>query len=60
MEEARFVGGAWWDVHYRAEWLVQAVAGVFAMLVIHGIWAYGALSLWAEDSAGPASLPPRP
>ena len=40
MEEARFVGGAWWDVHYRAEWLVQAVAGVFAMLVIHGIWAH--------------------
>ena len=30
------------------------------MLVIHGIWAYGALSLWAEDSAGPASVPPRP
>jgi SNF2 family DNA or RNA helicase len=36
------------------------VAGVSAMLVIHGIWAYGALSLWAEDSGGPASLPPRP
>jgi superfamily II DNA or RNA helicase len=30
------------------------------MLVIHGIWAYGALSLWAEDSEGPAEVPPRP
>ncbi len=30
------------------------------MLVIHGIWAYGALSLWAEDSEGPAAVPPRP
>ena len=30
------------------------------MLVIHGIWAYGALSLWAEDSVGPVSVPPRP
>jgi SNF2 family DNA or RNA helicase len=30
------------------------------MLVIHGAWAYGALSLWAEDSAGPAAAPPRP
>jgi superfamily II DNA or RNA helicase len=30
------------------------------MLVIHGIWAYGALSLWAEDSEGPATVPPRP
>jgi len=29
------------------------------MLVIHGIWAYGALSLWAEDSAGPAQARPR-
>jgi len=29
------------------------------MLVIHGIWAYGALSLWAEDSDGPATAPPR-
>lgn len=26
------------------------------MLVIHGIWARGALCLWAEDSALPASL----
>jgi SNF2 family DNA or RNA helicase len=30
------------------------------MLVIHGIWAYGALSLWAEDPDGPAVAPPRP
>ena len=30
------------------------------MLVIHGIWAYGTLSLWAEDSAGPAQAKPRP
>jgi superfamily II DNA or RNA helicase len=29
------------------------------MLVIHGIWARGALCLWAEDSALPAS-PPAP
>jgi len=30
------------------------------MMVIHGIWAYGALSLWAEDSGGPATARPRP
>src|SRR5229473_4971311 len=30
------------------------------MLVIHGIWAYGALSLWAEDSDGPGRAQPRP
>ncbi len=30
------------------------------MLVIHGIWAYGALSLWAENSDGPATAQPRP
>jgi SNF2 family DNA or RNA helicase len=29
------------------------------MLVIHGTWAYGALSLWAEDSAGPPTAAPR-
>jgi SNF2 family DNA or RNA helicase len=29
------------------------------MLVIHGIWAYGALQVWAEDSAQPAQAPPR-
>ncbi|HEX4093775.1 MAG TPA: DEAD/DEAH box helicase [Trebonia sp.] len=29
------------------------------MLVIHGIWAYGALQIWAEDSARPAQAPPR-
>jgi SNF2 family DNA or RNA helicase len=29
------------------------------MLVIHGIWAYGALQVWAEDSARPAQAPPR-
>jgi SNF2 family DNA or RNA helicase len=27
------------------------------MLVIHGIWAHGALSLWAEDSDQPAEVP---
>ena len=30
------------------------------MLVIHGIWAYGALSLWAEDSGRLARAQPRP
>ncbi|HEX3925928.1 MAG TPA: SNF2-related protein [Streptosporangiaceae bacterium] len=30
------------------------------MLVIHGTWAYGALSLWAEDSTGPPAAVPRP
>ncbi len=30
------------------------------MLVIHGLWAYGAVYLWAEDSALPATAPPRP
>ncbi|HEY3956581.1 MAG TPA: SNF2 helicase-associated domain-containing protein, partial [Streptosporangiaceae bacterium] len=30
------------------------------MLVVHGIWAYGAVYLWAEDSALPAVAPPRP
>jgi superfamily II DNA or RNA helicase len=29
------------------------------MLVIHGIWAYGALQVWAEDSAQPTKAPPR-
>jgi SNF2 family DNA or RNA helicase len=29
------------------------------MLVIHGIWAYGALQVWAEDSALPAQAPAR-
>ena len=29
------------------------------MLVIHGIWAYGGLQVWAEDSARPAQAPPR-
>ena len=29
------------------------------MLVIHGIWAYGAVQVWAEDSARPAQAPPR-
>ena len=29
------------------------------MLVIHGIWAYGAFQIWAEDSALPAQAPPR-
>ncbi|HTP16420.1 MAG TPA: SNF2-related protein [Streptosporangiaceae bacterium] len=30
------------------------------MLVMHGVWAYGALQMWAEDSAGPAGAGPRP
>ncbi|MGN6177166.1 MAG: DEAD/DEAH box helicase, partial [Streptosporangiaceae bacterium] len=30
------------------------------MLVIHGLWAYGACYLWAEDSALPAAAPARP
>jgi SNF2 family DNA or RNA helicase len=29
------------------------------LLVIHGVWAYGALQVWAEDSALPAQAPPR-
>ncbi len=29
------------------------------MLVIHGMWAYGALHVWAEDSGLPAQAPPR-
>src|SRR5271165_6581114 len=29
------------------------------MLVVHGIWTYGALQVWAEDSALPAQAPPR-
>jgi SNF2 family DNA or RNA helicase len=29
------------------------------MLVIHGIWAYGALYVWAEDSGLPPHAPPR-
>src|SRR5947207_7710432 len=29
------------------------------MLVVHGLWAYGASYLWAEDSALPAAAPPR-
>jgi SNF2 family DNA or RNA helicase len=29
------------------------------MLVVHGLWAYGALQVWAEDSALPAQAPPR-
>jgi SNF2-related domain/SNF2 Helicase protein/Helicase conserved C-terminal domain len=28
------------------------------MLAIHGIWAHGVLSLWAEDSEQPAPAPP--
>jgi non-specific serine/threonine protein kinase len=30
------------------------------MLAIHGVWAYGALFLWAEDADGPATAPSRP
>jgi SNF2 family DNA or RNA helicase len=29
------------------------------MLVVHGIWAYGVVQLWAEDPALPAHAPPR-
>jgi SNF2 family DNA or RNA helicase len=29
------------------------------VLVVHGIWAYGAVQLWAEDPALPAQAPPR-
>ena len=29
------------------------------MFVVHGIWAYGALCVWTEDSQLPAVLPPR-
>src|ERR1700761_2494048 len=29
------------------------------MLVIHGLWAYEALQVWAEDSNLPAHAPPR-
>ena len=29
------------------------------MLVVHGIWAYGALQLWAEDPSLPAAAPAR-
>src|SRR5215472_2413068 len=39
--------------------MARAVAGVLVVLVVHGIWAYGALSLWAEDSDGPATAEPR-
>ncbi len=30
------------------------------MLVMHGIWVYGALWLWAEDSERPAGSAPQP
>jgi hypothetical protein len=30
------------------------------MLVIHGVWAHGALCVWAEDSVRPAGGPARP
>jgi SNF2 family DNA or RNA helicase len=33
--------------------------GVTSVLVVHGIWAYGAVQLWAEDPALPAHAPPR-
>jgi SNF2 family DNA or RNA helicase len=29
------------------------------MLVIHAVWAYGALQVWGEDSVLPAQAPPR-
>ncbi len=29
------------------------------MLVVHGIWAYGAAQLWAEDTSLPGQAPPR-
>jgi hypothetical protein len=41
-------------------WVVATLtARECSMLVIHGIWAYGALHVWAEDSALPAQAPPR-
>jgi SNF2 family DNA or RNA helicase len=33
--------------------------GVTSVLVVHGIWAYGAVHLWAEDPALPALAAPR-
>ena len=33
--------------------------GASSVLVVHGIWAYGAVQLWAEDPALPAHAPPR-
>jgi SNF2 family DNA or RNA helicase len=33
--------------------------GVTSMIVVHGIWAYGAVQLWAEDPGLPAHAPPR-
>ena len=33
--------------------------GVTSVLVAHGIWAYGAVQLWAEDPALSAHAPPR-
>ena len=30
------------------------------MLVLHGIWVYGSLWLWAEDPGRPAGAAPRP
>ncbi|HEY2551838.1 MAG TPA: DEAD/DEAH box helicase [Streptosporangiaceae bacterium] len=35
-------------------------AGALTMRVIHGVWAYGALWLWAEDSVLPARRPAQP
>jgi SNF2 family DNA or RNA helicase len=32
---------------------------VTSVLVVHGIWAYGAVQLWAEDPALPSHAPPR-
>jgi len=29
------------------------------MLVVHGLWSYGAVQLWAEDSSLPALAPAR-
>src|SRR5580692_10623404 len=39
--------------------LLAWLRGCPTMLVIHGIWAYGALQVWAEDSGLPAQAPPR-
>jgi SNF2 family DNA or RNA helicase len=33
--------------------------GVTSVLVVHGVWAYDAVQLWAEDPALPAHAPPR-
>ena len=43
----------------RADALAWLAKRGHPLLVIHGVWAYGALQVWAEDSALPAHAPPR-